>query len=290
MKKKINIAIFLKGTNIKIKGHPNQILSVRNIFKLMLNDIKKRGFIKIEDLEYYLKQVSENSSFSEEDADKSIINVPKAGKVIRPRTPNQLEYLKNIDKHDIVFSIGPAGTGKTYLAVAKGIEAIIKGDKSRLVLTRPVVEAGESLGFLPGDLQQKINPYLRPLFDAIWEMLPFEDYQNYKEKEIIEIAPLAYMRGRTLNNCFVILDEAQNTTIGQMKMFLTRLGGSSQAVITGDTTQIDLPKNTPSGLLYCQKILRNIDELSFNYLDKKDIVRHPLVKKIVEAFEKDNKK
>ena len=206
--------------------------------------------------------------------------------VIKPRGKNQIQYLHNILRYDISFGIGPAGTGKTFLAVAAAVEALEKQQVRRLLLTRPAVEAGEKLGFLPGDLTQKIDPYLRPLYDALFEMLGFEKVQKLMERNVIEIAPLAYMRGRTLNDAFIILDESQNTTIEQMKMFLTRIGFNSKAVITGDITQVDLPRGQKSGLRHAIEVLSDVEDLSFNYFKSEDIVRHPVVAKVVQAYEK----
>lgn len=206
--------------------------------------------------------------------------------LIKPRGANQIQYLHNILRHDISFGIGPAGTGKTFLAVAAAVEALEKQEVRRVLLTRPAVEAGEKLGFLPGDLGQKIEPYLRPLYDALFEMLGFERVQKLMERNVIEIAPLAYMRGRTLNDSFIILDESQNTTVEQMKMFLTRIGFNSKAVITGDITQVDLPRSQKSGLRHAIEVLSKVPELSFNYFDSQDIVRHPVVAKVVQAYEK----
>ena len=213
----------------------------------------------------------------------SLIRTSKAS--VKPRGEHQQLYVKNIQKKDISFGIGPAGTGKTYLAVACAVESLMSGSANRILLVRPAVEAGEKLGFLPGDLTQKIDPYLRPLYDALYEMLGFEKVGKLIERNIIEVAPLAFMRGRTLNNSFVILDESQNTTSAQMKMFLTRIGFGSTAVITGDVTQIDLPKGTRSGLVQVSKILNGIDEIGFTYFNAKDVVRHRLVQRIVEAYD-----
>ncbi|TNH06687.1 PhoH family protein [Testudinibacter sp. TR-2022] len=205
--------------------------------------------------------------------------------VIKPRGANQIQYLHNILRHDISFGIGPAGTGKTYLAVAAAVEALEKQEIRRILLTRPAVEAGEKLGFLPGDLGQKIEPYLRPLYDALFEMLGFERVEKLIERKVIEIAPLAYMRGRTLNDAFIILDESQNTTVEQMKMFLTRIGFNSKAVITGDITQVDLPRSQKSGLRHAMEVLQAVPELSFNFFESSDVVRHPVVAKVVQAYE-----
>jgi len=210
--------------------------------------------------------------------------------VVKARGLNQRKYLNNIVRHDINFGVGPAGTGKTFLGVACAVEALEREQVRRLVLVRPAVEAGEHLGFLPGDLAQKIDPYLRPLYDALYEMLGFERVAKLLERHVIEIAPLAYMRGRTLNDAFIILDEAQNTTIEQMKMFLTRIGFSSTAVVTGDVTQIDLPHDSQSGLRHVIKILKNVEGISFTFFDAKDVVRHPIVARIIEAYERADKK
>lgn len=221
-------------------------------------------------------------------------HVPEFGKstyirtkrgVIKPRTPNQAQYIANIQTHDITFGIGPAGTGKTYLAVAAAVDALERQEVRRILLTRPAVEAGEKLGFLPGDLSQKVDPYLRPLYDALFEMLGFEKVEKLIERNVIEVAPLAYMRGRTLNDAFIILDESQNTTIEQMKMFLTRIGFNSKAVVTGDITQIDLPRGNKSGLRHAIEVLSDVNDLSFNFFHSEDVVRHPVVAKIVIAYE-----
>lgn len=228
--------------------------------------------------------VLEQIADSVPDYGKAIIIKTKRG-MIKPRTPNQARYIANILDHDITFGIGPAGTGKTYLAVAAAVDALERQEVRRILLTRPAVEAGEKLGFLPGDLSQKVDPYLRPLYDALFEMLGFEKVEKLIERNVIEVAPLAYMRGRTLNDAFIILDESQNTSIEQMKMFLTRIGFNSKAVITGDITQIDLPKAQKSGLRHAIEVLSNVSELSFNFFHSEDVVRHPVVARIVVAYE-----
>ena len=205
--------------------------------------------------------------------------------IIKPRSPNQAQYITHMVTHDITFGIGPAGTGKTYLAVAAAVDALERQEVRRILLTRPAVEAGEKLGFLPGDLSQKVDPYLRPLYDALFEMLGFERVEKLIERNVIEVAPLAYMRGRTLNDAFIILDESQNTTVEQMKMFLTRIGFNSRAVITGDITQVDLPRGARSGLRHAIEVLNGVDEISFNFFQAEDIVRHPVVARIVLAYE-----
>jgi phosphate starvation-inducible PhoH-like protein len=232
-------------------------------------------------------QESEVASLSETEQDKPAeISIRTRRGVIKPRGPNQAKYIDDVLRHDLTFGIGPAGTGKTYLAVACAVEALDSEMVQRLVLVRPAVEAGERLGFLPGDLAQKIDPYLRPMYDALYEMMGFERVNKLIERTVIEVAPLAYMRGRTLNDAFVILDEAQNTTIEQMKMFLTRIGFGSKAVVTGDITQIDLPSKSMSGLRHVIPVLSDVKQVRFNHFTSKDVVRHPLVQHIVEAYDR----
>ena len=232
--------------------------------------------------------LAEKAEGTAETANSLFIRTPKSS--VKPRSSHQHDYVESIRRHDINFGIGPAGTGKTYLAVACAVEALVSERVNRLLLVRPAVEAGEKLGFLPGDLAQKIDPYLRPLYDALYEMLGFERVGRLIEKSVIEVAPLAYMRGRTLNNSFIILDESQNTTTAQMKMFLTRIGFGSTAVITGDATQIDLPKGERSGLIQAAQILEGIEGISFSHFNSKDVVRHRLVQKIVEAYDEHDRK
>jgi phosphate starvation-inducible protein PhoH and related proteins len=238
------------------------------------------------DLRYMINTVMTGKNFKPEDINRLKLSFPDTGKTIIPKTLNQAQYITSIYNYPVTFATGPAGTGKTYLAVAMAIKMLLTGKVDRVVLTRPAVEAGESLGYLPGDLVQKINPYLRPLYDALFDLEPFEKIGKMMEKNQIEVAPLAYMRGRTLNNSFIILDEAQNTTLSQMKMFLTRLGNNSKFVIAGDDTQIDLEKPKKSGIFQAMRILKGIDEISFIRFSKEDISRHPVVEKIVAAYEK----
>ena len=251
-----------------------------NLFPDTIHMAIQEGLIVVQDSKQYGEQDSEQS---DHDTDFILLRTPKTS--IKPRGRNQNNYVRDIMRHDINFGIGPAGTGKTYLAVACAVEALMKDQISRILLVRPAVEAGEKLGFLPGDLTQKVDPYLRPLYDALYEMLGFEKVSKLMEKNVIEVAPLAFMRGRTLNNAYIILDESQNTTTSQMKMFLTRIGFGSTAVITGDITQIDLPKGVGSGLVQSSKILKETAGVSFTYFKSKDVVRHPIVQKVVDAYE-----
>ncbi|HQP49466.1 MAG TPA: PhoH family protein [Spirochaetota bacterium] len=238
------------------------------------------------DVKYLARTIASGQSIDPGEIDRLKILIQESGKSVVPRTLHQAQYISSMHRNPVTFGVGPAGTGKTYLAVTVGLHYLLTGRVERIILTRPAVEAGENLGFLPGDLIQKINPYLRPLYDALFDLLPFERITSLMEKGSIEIAPLAYMRGRTLNKAFVILDEAQNTTRSQMKMFLTRLGNKSRIVISGDVTQIDLEKASNSGMLHAMKILKDIEEISFIRFDKDDICRHPIVEKIVAAYDK----
>ncbi|MBI5464004.1 MAG: PhoH family protein [Ignavibacteriales bacterium] len=287
-------AITARGDQILIKGQQNDVLKIEKIFKELVYILNKNGNLSPNDVETVIDLVGVNGSSpalpeeatSAEEGDAAIL-FTKLG-IIKARTPGQKKYLHEVRKNDIVFAIGPAGTGKTYLAVAMAVAALKNRDVTKIILARPAVEAGESLGFLPGDFREKIDPYLRPLYDALDDMLSAEKLKGYLEKRIVEIVPLAYMRGRTLHNAFVILDEAQNATAVQMKMFLTRLGVHSRAIITGDITQIDLPAKSTSGLVQIQEVLKKIQGVSFVYFDKQDVVRHKLVKDIIEAYDRFN--
>ncbi|HHE3576050.1 PhoH family protein [Pasteurella multocida] len=288
-----NFTFTIQSNEAENKPHHAKLLqsAVKLIQMLYLETAPVRGQIRELDLEDVHIAIQESrilvqETETERDERKVYASSIKTKRgLIKPRGPNQVQYLHNIFRHDISFGIGPAGTGKTFLAVAAAVEALEKQDVRRILLTRPAVEAGEKLGFLPGDLGQKIEPYLRPLYDALFEMLGFERVQKLMERNVIEIAPLAYMRGRTLNDSFIILDESQNTTVEQMKMFLTRIGFNSKAVITGDITQIDLPRSQKSGLRHAIEVLESVPELSFNYFESKDIVRHPVVAKVVQAYD-----
>ena len=282
---KFNASIIVRGENVVVKGVLEEVELVEKILKEMVYVLNTSGTLRKTDVEAILDLTLHGKEILSEKEIDSIVLYTK-NDAIRSKTPGQINYLQTSLKNDICFAIGPAGTGKTYLAVALAVSALKKGNISKIVLARPAVEAGESLGFLPGDFREKIDPYLRPLYDALDDMMPSDKLKGYLEKGIIEIVPLAYMRGRTLNNAFVILDEAQNATAAQMKMFLTRLGLNSKAIITGDITQIDLPSKSVSGLIEAKDILKNIEGVGFVSFDKSDVVRHRLVKDIINAYEK----
>ena len=288
---KFDVKIKTEDGKISVKGEQVNLKLAIKLIEEVVEVIKKEKSIDFQKLKYFSDMlVSENKEVIKSSLDQVIVTTAN-GKAIKPKTLGQKSYVSMINNNDVVFGIGPAGTGKTYLAVAMAIRAFKNNEVNRIILTRPAVEAGESLGFLPGDLQDKVDPYLRPLYDALFEIFGFETYQNLVEKGAIEVAPLAYMRGRTLDNSFVILDEAQNTTFEQMKMFLTRLGYGSKAIITGDITQIDLPRGKNSGLKSASRILRNVRGIEFMEFSGVDVVRHPLVQRIIEAYDKaDNEK
>ncbi|MGE5683348.1 MAG: PhoH family protein [Bacillota bacterium] len=282
---RFNTSITVRGENVYIKGVPEEIDAVEKIFKEMVYVLNTTGSLKATDVMTIMDLTVQGKEIISDKEYDTIVLYTK-NDVIKAKTPTQIKYFQAVRKHDICFAIGPAGTGKTYLAVAFAVAALKKGIINKIVLARPAVEAGESLGFLPGDFREKIDPYLRPLYDALDDMMPTDKLRGYIEKGIVEIVPLAYMRGRTLNNAFVILDEAQNATSMQMKMFLTRLGPNSKAIITGDITQIDLPSKTVSGLVQIQEILKDVEGVGFVYFEKADVVRHKLVKDIINAYEK----
>ncbi|HKI77613.1 MAG TPA: PhoH family protein [Ignavibacteriaceae bacterium] len=284
---RFNASITVRGDNVIIKGVTEEINLIEKIFKEMVYVLNTNGGLRPSDVSTILDLTVEGKEDLDVKEIDSVVLYTK-NDAIKARTPGQINYLQTASKNDICFAIGPAGTGKTYLAVALAVSALKKGTVNKIVLARPAVEAGESLGFLPGDFREKIDPYLRPLYDALDDMMPSDKLKGYIEKRAVEIVPLAYMRGRTLNNAFVILDEAQNATDTQMKMFLTRLGANSKAIITGDITQIDLPPKNVSGLIQAKDILSNIDGVGFVYFEKSDVVRHRLVKDIIDAYEKFN--
>lgn len=275
--------IVSRGNELRLIGNKKDVELLNEFIQLLLEHYNRYGALTPEHLEDYLKS---NKRTTIDFGTDGVVLFGSKGLTIKPKSKNQKELVNTISKKDLTFAIGPAGTGKTYLAVAMAVQALKSKQVRKIIITRPAVEAGENLGFLPGNLEDKVDPYLRPIYDALEEMIPSEKLNNYKENNIIEIAPLAYMRGRTLNNAFVLLDEAQNTTSMQMKMFLTRLGTESKMVITGDASQIDLPGRQTSGLLYAKKALEGINDIGFVYLDGKDVVRHSIVQKVIQAFEK----
>lgn len=302
LQRRLGVEIIYKNEDFTITGPAHAVQAVASILKdLYIETASVKGKVKDitpEDIHLAITQAHILDADTEENANRNLaerqidnlynnaVSIKTKRGLVKPRSKNQGEYISNILTHDVTFGIGPAGTGKTYLAVAAAVDALERNEVRRILLTRPAVEAGEKLGFLPGDLSQKVDPYLRPLYDALFEMLGFEKVEKLIERQVIEIAPLAYMRGRTLNDAFIILDEAQNTTIEQMKMFLTRIGFNSKAVITGDITQIDLPRHQKSGLKQAILVLSNVKDVSFNFFVSQDVVRHPVVAKIVQAYEK----
>jgi len=286
IEEELNVSIITRGESVSLSGDEEKVMMTGEIIDRLIFVIRKGINIGQRDVLYAIQMAQKGTldyfvNLYEEEIGKNI-----KGKTIRIKTLGQRHYVTAIKKNDLVFGIGPAGTGKTYLAVVMAVNALKTGQVNRIILTRPAVEAGESLGFLPGDLKEKVDPYLRPLYDALNDVLGAEHTQRLIERGTIEIAPLAYMRGRTLDDAFVILDEAQNTTQAQMKMFLTRLGFGSKMVITGDQTQVDLPKGVKSGLIVAEEILQNVKGISFIFLEQSDVVRHPLVGRIIEAYEK----
>lgn len=282
----LGVTVIARDDHLKIIGTEQSTADAVELFS-QLNDLAERGnTITTQNVNYGLSLIMEHKGNSMVELDRDLICHTTNGKPIKPKTMGQKEYVDAIRKKMIVFGMGPAGTGKTYLAMAMAITAFKNEEVGRIILTRPAIEAGEKLGFLPGDLQSKVDPYLRPLYDALYQIMGAESFQKNMEKGLIEVAPLAYMRGRTLDNAFIILDEAQNTTPAQMKMFLTRIGFGSKVVITGDATQKDLAPGTKSGLDVALKVLKNIDEIGICKLTNKDVVRHPLVQKIVQAYDK----
>jgi phosphate starvation-inducible PhoH-like protein len=284
---RFNAAITVRGENVIIKGVVEEVDAIEKVFKEMVYVLNTSGKLSPDDVLTIMNLTLEGKEIIDEKEYDSIVLYTK-NEVIKAKTSGQGKFVEASNKNDICFAIGPAGTGKTYLAVAMAVVSLKKGLVKKIILARPAVEAGESLGFLPGDFKEKIDPYLKPLYDSLDDMLPSEKLRSYLEKGIIEIVPLAYMRGRTLNNAFVILDEAQNATPMQMKMFLTRLGVNSRAIITGDITQIDLPLTQASGLVQAKDILSGIKGVEFVYFDRSDVVRHRLVKDIIDAYEKFN--
>ena len=285
IEKELNVSIVNRNGSLKISGDEAGIQSAASIMRQIVGTVGKDDELEEQKVDYALSLAKENKEEEISVLDKEVICHTVSGKPIKPKTLGQKEYVEAMKKNMVVFGIGPAGTGKTYLAMALAITAFKNNEVNKIILTRPAIEAGEKLGFLPGDLQSKVDPYLRPLYDALYQIMGAEGFQKNMEKGLIEVAPLAYMRGRTLDDAYIILDEAQNTTPAQMKMFLTRIGFGSKVVITGDSTQKDLPKDVTSGLDVAIKILNKIDGIAVCNLTSKDVVRHPLVQKIVKAYE-----
>lgn len=288
IERRLGVEINYRNNEFSVHGEPQQANGASQLLKLLYIETQPvRGSVPVLEPKQVHLAIQEAKCLEHAEADthaKEISIKTKRG-IVKPRNPNQSKYVNNVLTHDITFGVGPAGTGKTYLAVACAVDALERQEIRRILLTRPAVEAGEKLGFLPGDLSQKVDPYLRPLYDALFEMLGFEKVEKLIERNVIEVAPLAYMRGRTLNDAFIILDESQNTTVEQMKMFLTRIGFNSKAVITGDITQVDLPRGTRSGLRQAIDVLADVDDISFNFFTATDVVRHPVVARIVQAYE-----
>ncbi len=278
------LKMFVRGNEIKVTGTDADVEEFENRISLLQNHIEQFGKLTETDI-INITAMEDDSFYALNQVDANVIVHGREGKVIKAITPNQKRLVESAEKNDMVFVVGPAGTGKTYTAVALAVKALKNKQIKRIILTRPAVEAGENLGFLPGDLRDKLDPYLQPLYDALWDMMPMQKLMTMMEDKVIEIAPLAFMRGRTLDNAYVILDEAQNATSSQLKMFLTRMGKNAKFFITGDITQIDLPKNQQSGLILADRILRGVKGIDFIYMDNKDVVRHHLVTKIISRYE-----
>ncbi|MBM6923674.1 PhoH family protein [Hydrogenoanaerobacterium saccharovorans] len=286
LEKEYGVTILSRGTDIKVSGDAEGVYNACKAIDALLSLVEKGEVINDQRVRYVMDLVRDGSSEQVAKIAGDVICITAKGRPLKPKTLGQKKYVESIRTNTVTLGIGPAGTGKTYLAVAMAVQAFKAHEINRIILTRPAVEAGEKLGFLPGDLQNKVDPYLRPLYDALFDMLGAETFQKYQEKGNIEVAPLAYMRGRTLDDSFIILDEAQNTTPEQMKMFLTRLGFNSKAVITGDITQIDLPDSKKSGLIEAQRVLREVEDIAIVTFTEKDVVRHKIVQDIIKAYER----
>lgn len=285
IEKTMHVMMIMRDDQIKIMGEENAVLKTVEIMDSLVSLAKRGNRITEQNVNYALSLSIENKTEQVVELDKDVICHTVNGKPVKAKTIGQKQYLHAIDKHMVVFGVGPAGTGKTYLAMAKAITAFKNNEINRIILTRPAIEAGEKLGFLPGDLQSKVDPYLRPLYDALYEIMGADSFLKNMEKGLIEVAPLAYMRGRTLDNAFIVLDEAQNTTPAQMKMFLTRIGFGSKAIITGDLSQKDIPKDAVSGLDVALRVLKNVEDIAVCRMTSQDVVRHPLVQRIVKAYD-----
>lgn len=289
IEKELNVKTVARGENLIISGDDDNVQKAAKLFDEILTVLRKGGLVRHHEIAYSIKAIKESSAVDLHDIYLDKIDVSSKRQFVTPKTLCQKTYVDAMRNFDIVFAIGPAGTGKTYLAMAMAVNALKNEQVSRVILTRPAVEAGEKLGFLPGDLYAKVTPYLRPLYDALYDMMEADKIEKYIERGIIEVAPLAYMRGRTLNDAFIIMDEAQNSTPEQMKMFLTRIGFDSKAVITGDVTQVDLPSPEKSGLIQAESLFKAIEGIKFIYFTQKDVVRHELVQEIIKAYERFSK-
>ncbi len=285
IEKGLKVEITLRNNKLKVSGESKQVAVASKILKKLFKLAEKGEPIDAQKVRYLIDQIESKTDEDFMHLENDVVTLTYLGKPVKCKTVLQSDYINKIKKNTVVFGIGPAGTGKTYLAMAMAVNAFRKNEVNKIILTRPAIEAGEKLGFLPGDLQSKVDPYLRPLYDALFEIMGPENFEKNMEKGLIEVAPLAYMRGRTLNNAFIVLDEAQNTTSPQMKMFLTRMGYNSKVVVTGDLTQVDLPNKEMSGLKEAMRVLDGVDGIGFTYLTEKDVVRHPIVQKIVEAYD-----
>lgn len=285
IEKNMQVTMILRDDQLKIMGSTSSVKKTIEIMDSLITLAKRGNQITEQNVTYALSLSAENNLNEVVELDRDIVCHTVSGKPVKAKTIGQKQYLNAIDRHMVVFGVGPAGTGKTYLAMAKAITAFKNNEINRIILTRPAIEAGEKLGFLPGDLQSKVDPYLRPLYDALYEIMGAESFLKNMEKGLIEVAPLAYMRGRTLDNAFIVLDEAQNTTPAQMKMFLTRIGFGSKAIITGDLSQKDIPKDAASGLDVALRVLKNVEGIAVCHLTSQDVVRHPLVQRIVKAYD-----
>ncbi|MCX8059138.1 MAG: PhoH family protein [Spirochaetes bacterium] len=285
LEKEFSVSISYSDGVIYIEGEDTNIIQAKKVLQHLVDFAQKKKLVSLNDIDLIIHQAKEDILIDPSDKIQNTLLIEKIGKMVEPKTENQIKYFEELKKKTIIISYGPAGTGKTYIAVGYALSELLSNKFNKIILTRPVVEAGEKLGFLPGDFLQKINPYLKPLYDAIYDIVGFKTFEYLKNNEKVEIIPLAYMRGRTLNNSIIILDEAQNATFSQLKMFLTRFGFNSKVILTGDITQIDLPRYSDSGLPVVIKLFENLEDIALVKFDKKDVVRHPLIKKIIKIFE-----